>query len=132
MEAADQVQFRTGSSGSWSYPLPGGISPWSGPFTAYVFDGSRFDANCDNDPPTSVATFNTTPGAGGDALTVLDPWGRTFRYARASNSISAVESCNVPMAIVSLGPDGALGTADDMIYYSSLAEWKSIFEKSGW
>lgn len=125
--AADQVQFRSGSSGSWSYPLP-----WSGPFTAYAFDGTRFDASCDDDPPTFVGTFNTAAGAAGDALLVLDPWGRTFRYGRASDAISGVESCNVPMAIVSLGPDGALGTADDMIYYSSLAEWKSIFEKSGW
>jgi prepilin-type N-terminal cleavage/methylation domain-containing protein len=125
--AADQVQFRSGSSGSWNYPLP-----QSGPFTAYAFDGSKFDSNCDNDPPASVGTFSTAAGAGGDALTVLDPWGRTFRYARASNAITAAESCNVPMAIVSLGPDGVLGTSDDMIYYSSLAEWKSIFEKSGW
>ena len=125
--ASDQVQFRSGSSGSWSYPLPR-----SGPFSAYAFSGAMFDGNCDDDPPNSVGTFNTAAGAAGDALTVLDPWGRTFRYARASDTISGVESCNVPMAIVSLGPDGVLGTSDDMIYYSSLAEWKSIFEKSGW
>lgn len=119
--AADAVSNRSGSAGSYSYPLPS-----SGSSTSYTFDSTKFDGNCDNDPPTTVRT--TT----GDAALVLDPWGQTFRYGRATNTINGGESCPSPMAIVSVGPDGALGTSDDMVYYSSLAEWKSIFEKSGW
>jgi prepilin-type N-terminal cleavage/methylation domain-containing protein len=123
MVAAEAVEGRTGGPGTYSYALP-----LTGGFNFYTFDATKFNANCDNNPPTIVGTF----AAGTDAAQVLDPWGRVFRFARASTTINSGESCPTPMAFVSLGSDGVLSTSDDVIYYSSLAEWKSIFEKSGW
>ncbi len=119
--AADQVQNRSGAAGSWSYPLP-----VPGASIAYAFDATKFDGNCDVNPPTAVSALT------GDALQIRDPWGNQFRYARASAAVTGAESCPTPAAIVSLGPDGALGTSDDYVYYASLAEWKEIFGKSGW
>lgn len=118
--AADQVQNRTGAAGTWSYPLPAQTAS-----IAYAFDATKFDAACDVTPVTVGALT-------GDPLQIRDPWGNQFRYARASNTVTGAESCPTPAAIVSLGPDGALGTGDDYIYYASLAEWKDIFSKSGW
>ena len=89
------------------------------------FDATKFDAACDVTPVTVGALT-------GDPLQIRDPWGNQFRYARASNTVTGAESCPTPAAIVSLGPDGALGTGDDYVYYASLAEWKDIFSKSGW
>lgn len=117
--AADQVSSRVYWSGDWYYLMPVPSST-----VAYLFDATRF-VGCDT----------TAPGVGtlsGDTALALDPWGQEFRYARASLTVYEDETCTAPMAIVSVGPDGVLNTSDDKIYYSSLAEWKSIFEKSGW
>ncbi|HET7728788.1 MAG TPA: type II secretion system protein [Usitatibacter sp.] len=123
MVAAEAVGGRAGGPGTYSYALP-----LTFPINFYAFDATKFNATCDNNPPAVVGTF----AAGTDPAQVLDPWGRVFRFARASTTINSGESCPTPMAFVSLGPDGVLGTADDVIYYSSLAEWKAIFEKAGW
>lgn len=117
--AANQVSSRSYWSGKWHYPMPAPSST-----VGYSLDATRF-VGCDT----------TAPGVGtlsGDAALARDPWGQEFRYARASSTVYQSENCTAPMAIVSLGPDGALGSSDDLVYYSSLAEWKSIFEKTGW
>ena len=117
--AASLVSSRVFWSGYWFYvlPVPSGA-------VSYPFVASRF-IDCDTNAPT-VGTLSGAPAL------ALDPWGQEFRYARASLTVYEDENCTVPMAIVSVGPDGVLNTSDDMIYYSSLAEWKSIFEKTGW
>ena len=117
--AASLYSSRFYWSGYWIYELPvpsGAVS--------YPFQSSRF-SGCDTSAPTA-GSISGAPAQG------LDPWGQQFRYARASQYVYEFENCTAPMAIVSLGPDGALNTSDDMVYYSSLAEWRSIFEKSGW
>lgn len=119
--AADQVQFRTGAAGTWSYPLPA-----QGASVAYALDATKFGVNCD------VVAPNTLGQLTGDALQIRDPWGNQFRYSLASATVTGAESCPNPAAIVSLGPDGAVGGGDDFVYYASLAEWKDVFSRSGW
>lgn len=125
--AAEAVSTRTNSSPNITYSLPSSLS-----FTTYAFDVARFDTTCDYRPPPLPGPQPTVRTMTGDAAQVTDPWGQVFRFARASDTITSGESCPTPMVIISIGPDGALGTPDDMVYYSSLVEWKSIFEKAGW
>lgn len=121
--AAYAVENRTGAPGTWSYPLSG----VSGAF-AYSLDATKFDGNCDSDPPTSVGNPTAV-----DMLLIKDPWGNSFRYQRATNTVTAPESCPSYAVFVSAGPDGSFGTTgDNSVYYATRGEMNSIIALSGW
>jgi prepilin-type N-terminal cleavage/methylation domain-containing protein len=125
----ESVPARTGTSPNISYPVP---AP-AGGLANYTFETGRFNASCD--APFNSAGVVTAVSVGdtsGDALQIVDPWNNTFKFARASLTITSAESCKTPVAIISRGPDGTLGTADDYVYYSPMADWKDVLGKTGW
>jgi prepilin-type N-terminal cleavage/methylation domain-containing protein len=121
---------RTGSPGSYRYTFPTAASS-----AAYTFEAAKFNGDCDVNPPTAAGVLP----AGHAGKLILDPWGREFRYAVSSAAEFTDESCPNPVALVSLGPNGAangdpkvVAGSDDWVYYVTLAEWKEIFGKAGW
>ena len=121
--AAYSASTRSGSSPFLVYSLA--LPPGAVTLTAYVFDATKF-AGCDNNPP-GVLSSVTSP-----LTQVLDPWGNPYRYSQANTGVASSTTCATPGVFVSLGPDGVVGTADDIVYYAPLAEWKDIFSRSGW
>jgi len=120
--AAYAVANRSGAPASWQYPLPSAISA-----TGYTLDATRFDINCDSNPPADIGL----PTAA--MQLVNDPWGNTFRYQRAMNSIRASTTCPTYAVFVSAGPDGNIATtADNSIFYLSKGEFDAIVGLSGW
>ena len=122
--AAYAVSVRTGSSPNFIYPLA--LPPGAVTLTAYVMPDATKFAGCDNNPPGVLSTV-TSP-----LTQVLDPWGNAYRYSQANFGVASSTTCATPGVFVSLGPDGAAGTADDIVYYAPLAEWKDVFARSGW
>lgn len=100
--------------------------------TTYTFQTGRFNTSCDAPYNTAGVATGVVSDVTGDAAQVLDPWGRVFKFGRATILINSTESCLTPVALISLGPDGTLNTADDYVYYSPMAEWKEILGKVGW
>lgn len=116
----------SGGAGNAVYSLPIPVST-----TAYTFIASKFGATCDSNPPNTVGLL-PNPSPTWDAKQLRDPWNQEFRYQCANCDINSGESCPSPAVIVSLGPDGILGTADDWVYYISLGELKDYFARTGW
>jgi prepilin-type N-terminal cleavage/methylation domain-containing protein len=126
-----------GNACGYTMPVPNGT-------TTYTFQTGRFNTGANG----CVAPYNTVgvatgvvsdvddygsaPWFAGDAGQVRDPWGRKFKFGRASQFITNLTDCPTPFVVISLGPDGTLGTADDYVYYSPLAEWKDILGRVGW
>jgi prepilin-type N-terminal cleavage/methylation domain-containing protein len=121
--AANPIPTRTGSPGTYTYALPAATST-----VAYTFDATKFSVGCSLGTPASVGVLP----AGHPAKLVYDPWGAEFRYQAAENSIASGEDCPNPAVVVSMGADGALGTADDWVHYVPLADWMDVFGKAGW
>lgn len=122
--AAYSVANRSGVSPNYQYPLTPAGPP---PISAYAgLPIAMFDGDCFAKPPTTVYSLPA------DLARVVDPWNNSYRYAQAHPAVLAGTTCETPAAFVSLGPDGLLNTADDIVYYAPLAEWKEIFQRSGW
>lgn len=116
------------NSNACRYTLP---AP-SGATSSFTFAAGKFNASCDFPYNTTGVAVGTVSDVTGDAAQVLDPWGQFFKFGRATQYINSTESCSTPVAIISLGADKTLGTADDYVYYSPMAEWKEILGKVGW
>lgn len=64
--------------------------------------------------------------------TATDPWGTAFTYTVSTSPISASTlPNNTGFTLRSLGPDGAVGTTDDVIVTVTNAELQSAFAKVG-
>ena len=121
--ASEAINARGGSSGSYSYPLPSESSTFS-----YTLDGSKFDSNCDNNPPTTIGIPNSAA-----MQAILDPWGTQFRYRRGDNTMAGSETCPHMAVFVSAGPDKNFATTgDNVAYYVTNGELGSILGPVGW
>jgi prepilin-type N-terminal cleavage/methylation domain-containing protein len=115
----------SGNACRYVMPSPTGL-------TTYTFEAGRFNTSCDAPYNTTGAATGVVSDVTGDAAQVLDPWGRVFKFGQATAYINSSESCKTPVAVISVGPDGALGGGDDYVYYSPMAEWKEVLGKVGW
>jgi|APLak6261667474_1056061.scaffolds.fasta_scaffold11671_1 hypothetical protein len=69
------------------------------------------------------------------ASSTTDPWGNPIIYSQPvvlNNVTSGTNASLTAFVLTSLGPDVALGTADDIVKAVSVAQLKSEFIKSGW
>ena len=131
MLAADAVRNRIGSTpGDREYPFasPSGTVAYS-----YASYASYFNSNCQlGNPPSTVGTLPT------NMQVIRDPWGNSFRFTVAeaydgvNPGLDATQACPTPVVVVSLGADGALGTADDVRYFVPLGDFQAVFSSTGW
>ncbi len=88
----------------------------------------------DTDGSLPAGEQNVVPAALYTALPVdpeffKDPWGSKLHYTRASAAVQA-GFAGTAYTIISNGPDGKLGTADDVTYVVPAAELLSAIQKS--
>jgi len=60
-----------------------------------------------------------------------DPWGNAISYQRTTDIIAAGTAPGVGFTMTSAGPDGTLGTSDDIAMVVSVSELQSIFARTG-
>ena len=67
------------------------------------------------------------------ATTIADPWGNAIVYTQVTPSVnSATNASNVAFTLASNGPDGVVGTADDIVKTIFVAQLKSAYSTAGW
>lgn len=90
-----------------------------------ALDAGKFGGDCPATPQVRDLPLPPFPS-------LLDPWGNPLKYGVAVASINRDTTCPNPVVFVSMGPNGVLGGGDDVAVYSSIADWKEVFGKTGW